>query len=83
MVKTPLRRRLEYGNYTAMNPRDLMLARAESYCTEHGITLAALGERVMKDNKFFKRIQNGGGFTMRTYERVMAAISPAPAEDAA
>lgn len=52
--------------------RDELIAAAERHCQAHGITKAALGEAVMKDNKFFARIEAGGGFTIRTFERFMA-----------
>jgi hypothetical protein len=60
------------GIFPAMSSlRDQLLAAAEVYCAANGITKAALGARVMKDNKFFARIERGGGLTVRTFEKFM------------
>lgn len=44
------------------------LAKAHRRAT--GIEMATIATKVMNDGKFFDRIENGGGFTMRTYDKV-------------
>ena len=64
-----------------MTLKEQLLTRANEYCNEHGITKAALGALVMKDNKFFAGVESGArGFTVRTFEKVMAAMTKTPAQ---
>ncbi len=37
-----------------------------------GITEETIGLRAIKDNTFFKRMRGGSGFTIKTYDRLMA-----------
>lgn len=37
-----------------------------------GITEETIGLRAIKDNTFFKRMRGGSGFTVKTYDRLMA-----------
>lgn len=39
---------------------------------ERGITEETIGLRAIKDNTFFKRMRGGSGFTVKTYDRLMA-----------
>ena len=39
--------------------KDRLLKRAEAFAKEQGIALSTLGQIVMKDGKFFKRLENG------------------------
>jgi hypothetical protein len=55
-----------------MNLKDQLLAAAQDYCTARRISKARLATVVVNDGKFFDRIENGGGFTIRTYEKFMA-----------
>ena len=40
-----------------------------------GISWASIGKRALNDNTFFARLQQGGGFTIRTYDRLMQWFS--------
>ncbi len=49
--------------------RAQFLRQAQRYCDKEKISLPTLGRRVLKDTAFFARVENGGGFTVRTYDR--------------
>lgn len=53
------------------DPRSHLLTRADEFCSQTGMTKASLGWRVMRDGKFFPRIESGKGFTERTYRKFM------------
>lgn len=46
-----------------------LLKDAEDFCRQRGISRARLATIVVNDGKFFDRIERGGAFTTRTYER--------------
>lgn len=50
---------------------------------KRGITEETIGLRAIKDNTFFKRMRSGSGFTVKTYDRLMAWMQEALAEEAA
>lgn len=50
--------------------RNLLDAAAK--LSERGITEETIGLRAIKDNTFFKRMRGGAGFTVKTYDRLMA-----------
>jgi hypothetical protein len=52
-----------------MDIRTNLLAEAERYCAGRRISKARLATIVVNDGKFFDRIEKGGDFTVRTYER--------------
>lgn len=58
-----------------------LLAQAETYCATAKISRARLATLVANDGKFFDRIEAGGGFTVRMYERFMGYFHDHPAED--
>lgn len=47
-----------------------LLAEASEYCRLTGKSRATIATLVMNDGKFFDRIEAGGGFTMKTYQKV-------------
>lgn len=49
-----------------------LVATAEAFCAERGITLQRLAEEVIGDPKFFFRLKRGRGFTSRTFDRFQA-----------
>lgn len=51
--------------------RSTLLATAAKLA-ERGITEETIGLRAIKDNTFFKRMRGGSGFTIKTYDRLMA-----------
>lgn len=56
---------------------------AERHCRFAGISKARLASIVVNDGKFFDRIERGGSFTAKTYERSMAHFARADARRAA
>lgn len=60
-----------------------LLTRAEAFCSRTGIPKAKLGRVVAKDSKFFKRVEAGGGFTVKTYERFLRHFREHAREDTA
>jgi len=56
---------------------------AERHCRFAGISKARLASIVVNDGKFFDRIERGGSFTAKTYERFMAYFARADARRAA
>lgn len=55
--------------------RTNLLQHARKYQRQSGLSLATIATKVMNDGKFFDRIENGGGFTVRTYEKCMQWFS--------
>lgn len=51
--------------------RTTLLAAAAKLAAR-GITEETIGLRAIKDNTFFKRMRGGSGFTIKTYDRLMA-----------
>jgi hypothetical protein len=49
-----------------------LLSLADAFCATKGMSKARLATLVANDGKFFRRIEGGGGFTVRTHERCMA-----------
>ncbi len=59
-----------------MNPITHLLSRIESHCTARGITESTFGRYVVNDGKFVARLKAGGSMTLKTFERVEAALAP-------
>lgn len=55
-----------------MTLKDQLLDDATRFCQKKGISKARLANIVVNDGKFFERIEAGGQFTTRTYERFQA-----------
>lgn len=52
--------------------RQKLIDEAEALTKATGISEQSIGQFSIKDNTFFPRIRNGAGFTVKTYDRVMA-----------
>jgi hypothetical protein len=52
--------------------RKNMLDLAAAYTYFVGSSPQAIGQAIMKDNTFFRRIAEGAGFTAATFDRVVA-----------
>lgn len=55
--------------------RTQLLAVASGYSDATGATLATIGKRALNDNRFFQRIEDGHGFTVKTFDRVVGWLS--------
>lgn len=54
-----------------LNFTDTLLHAAAEYCTRTGMSRSRLATIVVNDGKFFDRIERGGGFTTKTYQRFL------------
>ena len=54
-----------------MDYRNTLLDAADKWVKATGLSRATLGNRAAKDNRFFDRIEGGGGCTVDTFEKVM------------
>lgn len=64
-----------------MDYKNTILKTAAEYCELSGRARSGVANSIMNDGKFFDRIEQGGGCTMDTYQRVMgwfAENMPAP-----
>lgn len=66
-----------------MTLKTTLIDAAERHCRFAGISKARLASIVVNDGKFFDRIERGGSFTARIYERFMAHFARADARRAA
>ena len=57
-----------------MNPMTDLLSRIEQYCQTRDISESTFGRYVVNDGKFVGRLRGGGSMTLRTLERVEAAL---------
>lgn len=55
--------------------RVALLTVSERYCAAAGISKPRLATLIANDGKFFDRVESGGGFTVRTFERAMRWLS--------
>lgn len=55
-----------------MNLKQDLIDAAEAHCLAKQISKARLATIVINDGKFFNRIEDGGTFTVATYEKFMA-----------
>ncbi len=62
-----------------MTLKATLIDAAERHCRLAGISKARLASIVVNDGKFFDRIERGGSFTAKTYERFMAHFARADA----
>lgn len=56
---------------TAEQVRAALLDRIDGYIARSGISASALGKAAVADDRFVKRIRDGGNFTVETYQRAM------------
>ncbi|WP_026792194.1 hypothetical protein [Pleomorphomonas oryzae] len=61
-----------------MNPITELLSRIECYCAARGISESTFGLYVVNDGKFVARVRAGGSMTLKTFERVEAALASDP-----
>lgn len=66
-----------------MTLKTTLIDAAERHCRFAGISKARLASIVVNDGKFFDRIERGGSFTARTYERFMTHFARADARRSA
>ncbi len=57
-----------------MNPMTELLSRIEQHCQRRGISESTFGRYVVNDGKFVRRLKGGGSMTIKTLERVEAAL---------
>ncbi len=55
--------------------RTQLLEQARQFCATEGMSLPTLGRKVMNDTAFFSRLEEGAGFTVRTYEKFQRFFS--------
>lgn len=56
---------------TAETVRGALLARIDTYKSLTGKSDSAVGKDALNDDKFVKRIRDGGGFNVNTYQRMI------------
>lgn len=67
--------RWDFDHYNlCMNPMTELLSRIELHCKARGISESTFGRYVVNDGKFVGRLRGGGSMTLRTLERVEAAL---------
>ena len=65
-----------------MSLRETLLATADDWCRQKGMSKARLATLAVNDGKFFDRVGQGGDCTLQTYEKLMRYMAnnpPAPA----
>ena len=68
---------LKFAHYNLrMNPITDLLLRIECHCAARGIAESTFGRRVVNDGKFVARLRAGRSMTLKTFERVEAALVP-------
>lgn len=63
--------------------RSQLLEKAAAVCAAKKISEETIGLRALKDNTFFKRMRNGSGFTIKTFDRLMDWMDAELAKEAA
>jgi hypothetical protein len=58
-----------------MDLRTSLMLISKRYCDAAGISKPRLATLLVNDGKFFDRVEGGGGFTARTYERALRWFS--------
>ena len=67
--------RWDFDHYNLrMNPITEILSRIERCCAARGISETTFGRYVVNDGKFVRRLKGGGSMTIKTLERVEAAL---------
>ncbi|SCM79454.1 hypothetical protein KL86PLE_90410 [uncultured Pleomorphomonas sp.] len=75
MVICPLTK-WDFDHYNRrMNPIPLLLSRIADHCAARGIRESTFGRHVVNDGKFVARLRAGGSLTLKTLERVEAALT--------
>lgn len=60
--------------------RETLINRASAYATRANTSLSAIGLASVNDGKFLGRVQNGLGFNIKTYQKVMDWLDAAERE---
>jgi hypothetical protein len=61
--------------------RNRLFETAERLTALTGLSEMAIGQKAINDNTFFKRVRdNGAGFTVKTFDRLMGWMEQAEAE---
>jgi hypothetical protein len=68
---------------TANQVRAALLARIDGYLATTGMSASALGKAAAADDRFVKRIRDGGNFTVETYQKVIDWLDAQERERAA
>ena len=61
----------ERTDITAEQVRAALIQRIDAFLKLSGMSASALGKEAVKDDRFVKRIRDGGNFTVDTYQKVM------------
>ena len=69
-----------HTSITSEQIREHMLSRARQHCEKTGIALSTLSLRAVNDSKFLPKVENGSGFTVGTYQRVLDWIDERESE---
>jgi hypothetical protein len=56
---------------TANQVRASLLARIDGFLAKSGMSASALGKAAVADDRFVRRIRDGGNFTVETYQRAI------------
>ncbi len=56
---------------TANQVRAALLQRIDGFLIKTGMSASTLGKSAVADDRFVKRIRDGGNFTVETYQKVM------------
>ena len=59
-----------------MNSMTDLLSRIEQHCQTRGISESTFGRYAVNDGKFVARLRSGRSMTLKTFERVEAALVP-------
>lgn len=54
-----------------MDHRQIVISAFDRHCEITGLAPATVSTQVVADGKFYDRVKRGGGFTTKTFERVM------------
>jgi hypothetical protein len=60
--------------------RSTLIKRAEAYAARAHTSFSAIGLAAVNDSKFLGRVQNGLGFNIKTYQKVMDWLDAAERE---
>lgn len=56
---------------TGEDIRNALIARATAYAKAQNSSLSTIGLKAVNDSKFFKQVEDGRGFSINTYQKVM------------
>lgn len=62
--------------------RQYLIDAAKQFEAATGVSAAGIGKKSVNDNTFFARLSEGQGFTVKTYDRVIAWLSANWPDDA-